>query len=79
MLELTGSEGNRDPRVQDERITVDAKRIDLTFEGPMLMAKTEVRSVMQPARDAPRRTTRRAAAGRPASAAQPATAPFPAC
>jgi lipopolysaccharide export system protein LptA len=53
LLELTGSEGNRDPRVQDERITVDAKRIDLRFEGPVLVATTEVRSVMQPARDQP--------------------------
>ena len=60
-LELTGSEGNRDPRVQDERITVDAKRIDLTFEGPMLVATTEVRSVMQPARDKPSNGVRRTA------------------
>ncbi len=53
LLELTGSEGNRDPRVQDERITVDAKRIDLRFQGPLMVAKTEVRSVMQPANDTP--------------------------
>jgi lipopolysaccharide export system protein LptA len=39
--------------VQDERITVDAKRIDLRFEGPVLVATTEVRSVMQPARNQP--------------------------
>ena len=49
LLELTGSEGDRDPRVQDDRITVDAKRINLTFAGPLLVATAEVRSVMQPA------------------------------
>jgi LPS export ABC transporter protein LptC len=48
ILELTGTDGNKDPRVQDDRITVDAKRIDLTFEGPKMVATTEVRSVMQP-------------------------------
>jgi LPS export ABC transporter protein LptC len=51
MLELSGSEGPRDPRVQTERITVDAKRIDLTFEGPVLIARGAVRSVVLPARD----------------------------
>jgi LPS export ABC transporter protein LptC/lipopolysaccharide transport protein LptA len=49
-LELTGAEGPRDPRVQDDRITVDAKRIDLTFEGPVLAANGEVRSVLQPSK-----------------------------
>jgi lipopolysaccharide export system protein LptA len=51
MLELSGAERNRDPRVEDERITVDAKRIDLTFEGPVLIATTEVRSVLRPSTD----------------------------
>jgi lipopolysaccharide export system protein LptA len=67
LLELTGSEGPRDPRVQTERITVDAKRIDLTFDGPMLVAKGEVRSVMMPARDT------RPDAARTAAQASPST------
>jgi lipopolysaccharide export system protein LptA len=61
VLELAGSEGPRDPRVQTERITVDAKRIDLTFDGPMLVAKGEVRSVMVPARDTQPDATKTAA------------------
>jgi LPS export ABC transporter protein LptC len=48
LLELTGSEAGRDPQVVDERITVDAKRIDLTFDGPKMVATGEVRSVLQP-------------------------------
>jgi len=48
LLELTGSEAGRDPQVIDERITVDARRIDLTFDGPKMVATGEVRSVLQP-------------------------------
>ncbi len=62
LLELTGSEGNRDPRVQDERITVDAKRINLSFTGPALVATAEVRSVMQPAAEKQPATVKPAAA-----------------
>jgi lipopolysaccharide export system protein LptA len=47
ILELTGSEGPKDPQVQNDRITVDAKRIDLTFAGPRLVAAGEVRSVLR--------------------------------
>jgi LPS export ABC transporter protein LptC/lipopolysaccharide transport protein LptA len=49
VLELTGSEGPNDPRVRNERLTVDARRIDLTFEGTRLVATGEVRSVIAPA------------------------------
>jgi LPS export ABC transporter protein LptC len=49
VLELSGSDGTTDPRVENERLTVDAKRIELTFEGPRLVATTEVRSVLRPA------------------------------
>jgi lipopolysaccharide export system protein LptA len=49
MLALTGTEGPNDPRVQNERITVDAQRIDLTFEGTKLLANGRVRSVLKPA------------------------------
>jgi LPS export ABC transporter protein LptC len=73
LLELSGSEGTRDPRVQDERITVDAKSINLTFAGPALVATAEVRSVMQPAAEKPRtaltRDTAPAVASRPAQRA----------
>lgn len=49
VLHLSGSEGPNDPRVQDERVTVDAKKIDLTFEGTRLVAIDNVRSVLKPA------------------------------
>ena len=76
MLELTGSEGPRDPRVQTERITVDAKRIDLTFDGPLLVAKGEVRSVMMPARDTQPDAAKTAAQASPSTAeAQDRTVP----
>jgi lipopolysaccharide export system protein LptA len=48
ILALTGSEGPNGPRVRNERLTVDAKRIDLTFEGTKLVATGEVRSVIAP-------------------------------
>jgi len=49
VLALTGSENDIDPRVQDERVTVDAKKIDLTFEGTRMLASGEVRSLLKPA------------------------------
>ena len=71
ILELTGSEGPKDPQVQNDRLTVDAKRIDLTFAGPRLVAAGEVRSVL--------RSERAPAQGRgtatPRSTAPPAGAP----
>jgi LPS export ABC transporter protein LptC/lipopolysaccharide transport protein LptA len=47
-LQLSGNIGTQPPQVQDERITVDAKAIDMAFEGPKLIATGEVRSVMKP-------------------------------
>ncbi len=49
VVDLTGVEGNARPRVVDERINVDADRIELTLEGRKLHATTDVRSVLQPA------------------------------
>jgi lipopolysaccharide transport protein LptA len=49
-LELSGNVGTQAPQVQDDRITVDAKTIDMAFEGPKLIAAGEVRSVMKPAK-----------------------------
>jgi LPS export ABC transporter protein LptC/lipopolysaccharide transport protein LptA len=51
-LELSGNVGTQAPQVQDDRITVDAKTIDMAFEGPKLIAAGEVRSVMKPAKKA---------------------------
>ena len=48
--------------MQDERITVDAKRINLSFIGPALVATAEVRSVMQPAAEKQPATVKPAAA-----------------
>jgi LPS export ABC transporter protein LptC/lipopolysaccharide transport protein LptA len=49
-LELTGSEPTRRmPRVVNERITVNAVRIDVTLAGPRLKAQGSVRSELQPA------------------------------
>jgi LPS export ABC transporter protein LptC len=49
-LQLSGNVGAQSPQVQDDRITVDAKAIDMAFEGPKLIATGEVRSVMKPAK-----------------------------
>ena len=49
-LQLSGNVGTQSPQVQDDRITVDAKAIDMAFEGPKLIATGEVRSVMKPAK-----------------------------
>ena len=53
-LELSGSEpGRRMPRVVNERIRVDAARIDLTLAGPKMRATGSVRSELQaPAKQA---------------------------
>ncbi len=51
-LELSGNVGTQAPQVQDDRITVDAKTIDMAFEGPKLIAAGEVRSVMKPSKKA---------------------------
>ena len=48
ILELTGAQGRNDPRVEDDRLTVDARRIDVTLQGPKLNAKENVRSVIRP-------------------------------
>ena len=52
-LQLSGNVGTQPPQVQDDRITVDAKAIDMAFEGPKLIATGDVRSVMKPAKKAP--------------------------
>jgi lipopolysaccharide export system protein LptA len=49
-LQLSGNVGTQPPQVQDDRITVDAKAIDMAFEGPKLIATGEVRSVMKPSK-----------------------------
>jgi lipopolysaccharide export system protein LptA len=46
---LTGRQGQNDPRVEDERLTVEATRIDITLEGPLMEAQGNVRSVIRPA------------------------------
>ena len=49
VLELTGSEpGSLTPHVVNEQIAVDATRVDITLEGPVLNAKGTVKSVLQP-------------------------------
>jgi LPS export ABC transporter protein LptC len=51
-LELRGNVGTQAPQVQDERITVNAEQIDMSFDGPMMKATTNVQSVMQGTRKA---------------------------
>jgi lipopolysaccharide export system protein LptA len=54
VLELTRvGRHDRSPRRRTSVITVDAKRIELTFDGPKLVATTEVRSVLRPAPKTP--------------------------
>jgi LPS export ABC transporter protein LptC len=52
-LELSGKIGPQAPQVQDERITVVATGIDLTFEGPKMLANGDVQSVMKPSKEDP--------------------------
>jgi LPS export ABC transporter protein LptC len=47
-LRLRGAEGGRVPRVADENIEIDADTIDVTIEGPHMLAKGRVRTVLRP-------------------------------
>ena len=50
-LALSGSEpGSAAPHVVTQQITVDAKQVDLTLEGPKLKASGAVKSVLNPAK-----------------------------
>jgi LPS export ABC transporter protein LptC len=49
-LLLTGTYKDQPPTVSDDRITVEATNIDLTFDGPKMIAKGSVQSVSQPAK-----------------------------
>jgi lipopolysaccharide transport protein LptA len=63
VFELTGAEGRNDPRVEDERLTVEATRIDVTLDGPKLHAQEKVRSVIRPAPEKPSGDRTRAVPG----------------
>ena len=64
------------PQVQDERITVVATNIDLTFDGPKMLANGDVQSVMKPSKQAgPAGPTGQAGPGSRAGSAQKAAAP----
>lgn len=48
LLELSGSEpGSLSPHVLNDQITIDATRIDITLEGPVVKATGAVKSVLQ--------------------------------
>jgi lipopolysaccharide transport protein LptA len=52
VLELTGSEpGSLRPHVMDERMSVDATRIDVTLDGPQMKATGAVKSVLNPGKE----------------------------
>lgn len=49
VLELSGTEpGSLRPHVTDERMAIDAARIDITLEGPLMKAAGAVKSVITP-------------------------------
>ncbi len=53
ILELSGSEpGLVRPRVMDERISIDATRIEVTLAGPQVVATGAVKSVLTPKKEA---------------------------
>jgi lipopolysaccharide export system protein LptA len=52
-LALTGLLAGKPPEVRNERLIVNATTIDLTLDGPRLVAKGSVQSVTQPARQKP--------------------------
>jgi lipopolysaccharide export system protein LptA len=49
-VELTGKIGNALPRVEDDRVKVDAVRINMTFPGPRLIAQEGVTTLLKPAK-----------------------------
>lgn len=49
-LKLSGDVRTQPPTVSDDRITVEATDIDLTFDGPKMVARGNVQSVSQPAK-----------------------------
>ncbi|HEY7290587.1 MAG TPA: LptA/OstA family protein [Vicinamibacterales bacterium] len=52
ILELTGSEpANATPRAVNDRMAVDATRIDIVLDGPKVKATGAVKSTLQPAKD----------------------------
>lgn len=54
VLELTGTEpASPTPHVVNDQITVDAVRIDVTLDGPVVKATGTVKSVLQPPKDKP--------------------------
>ena len=56
LVELTGSEpGSLRPRVVNDRMAIDATRIDVALAGPDVKAAGAVKSVMQAAREQERR------------------------
>lgn len=60
VLELTGSEtAAPTPHIADDRMLVDATRIDLTLDGPIVKAVGSVKSVLQPNRADSKDSTRR--------------------
>jgi LPS export ABC transporter protein LptC/lipopolysaccharide transport protein LptA len=52
ILELTGSDAaNRTPHVQNKQITVDAARIEVTLDGPIVNASGAVKSLIRAQQD----------------------------
>jgi lipopolysaccharide export system protein LptA len=49
-VELTGKIGNAVPRAEDERVKVDAVRINMTLPGPRLVAEDGVTTLLKPAK-----------------------------
>ena len=49
-LHLSGDVKTQPPTVSDDRITIEATVIDLTFDGPKIVARGNVQSVSQPAK-----------------------------
>ena len=47
-LRLRGVQGGKVPRVSDEKIEIDADAIDVTIEGPRMVATGHVRTVLRP-------------------------------
>jgi lipopolysaccharide transport protein LptA len=52
ILELTGSDAaNRRPHLENKQIVVDAARIEVTLEGPLVTAAGAVKSIIEPEND----------------------------
>jgi LPS export ABC transporter protein LptC len=58
ILLLSGADQGGGPHVADEQVTIDAESIDLTLEGRKMLAKGNLKTIMQPSSGPPKENAR---------------------